>query len=233
MITQLLCSLRTCFFLGAFLLCAASVPAQEAELDPPPLPDFAMPPPDPETLAPPPEVEWEPLTEQDSREDADVVGIVSVPPPEVEAPIAPPPPPLVETLVPGEPDAAEIALVEPQVEVWREQSESPQIPARSLNRLEQTYVAGTDSVVLRVQFDPLAAGKEVYMMPGPGIAVEPADAVLTISPSGECIVSVLLEEGIDSSHIIFYCEGIKTVLPVARASLAKVEEREALSGGGL
>jgi hypothetical protein len=201
--------------------------------EPPPLPDFVMPPPDPETLAPPPEVEWEALTAQDSREETDVRAVVSVPRPEPEEPIAPPPPPLVETLLPGEPDAAEIELVKPDVEIWREQSESPQIPARTFNRLAQAYVAGTDSVVLRVQFDPLAAGKEVYMMPGPGIDVEPADTVLTISPSGECIVSAQLAEDVDSSHIIFYCEGIKTVLPVARASLAKVEEREALTGGGL
>jgi len=234
MITQILFSLRTCFFLAAFLLCAASVPAQEAELELPPLPDFAMPPPDPETLAPPPEVEWEPLTEQASRDDTDVIAAeVSVPAAEPEEPIAPPPPPLVETFLPGEPDADEIALVEPAVEIWRVESKSPQVPARTFNRLEQAYIAGTDSVVLRVQFDPLAAGKEVYMMPGPGIDVEPADTVLTISRSGECIVSAQLAEDVESSHIIFYCEGIKTVLPVARASLPKVVEMEALTGEGL
>jgi len=120
----------------------------------------------------------------------------------------------------------------PDVEIWREESELPQIPARNLNRLEPAYIAGDDSVVLRVQFNSLAAGNHVYMMPGPGIAVPPANAVLTISPSGECIVSVQLEEGVDSSHLIFYCEGIKTVLPVARASLAQVEQLEAQSGGG-
>ena len=118
------------YSLLALLLClgAASVPAQESETSPPLLPDFAMPPPDPETLAPPPEVEWEPLTEQASREDTDVVAAdVSVPAAEPEEPIAPPPPPLVETFPPGEPDAAEIDLVKPEVEIWRVESESPQV----------------------------------------------------------------------------------------------------------
>jgi hypothetical protein len=83
-----------------------------------------------------------------------------------------------------------------------------------------------------VQFDPLAAGKRVYVRPGTGVTIGNADAVLTVSPSGECLLSAQLDENFPRGHIIFYCDGVKTVLPLVRASLPKVQENEALTGGG-
>jgi hypothetical protein len=133
---------------------------------------------------------------------------------------------MVETPLPAGPSAAEMELAKPEVEIWREESQSPQIPERRYNQLEQAYVTGTAPVVLRVQFSPLVAGKTVYVKPCRGIALVPEVAAMTVSATGECIVSVQLAERLARSHIIFYCEGVKTVLPVVRASLAVVLEME-------
>lgn len=220
-------------FLFALFLClgAVNLPAQGPEMIPPPIPEvMPAPPPDPDTLPPPPELEWEPLGPKGSEEESGAPPAAYVPPPEPEASIAPPPPPFVETPLPGQPDPAEMELAKPEVEVWREESESPQVPERTSNQLEQAYIAGTDPVVLRVQFNPLAAGKIVCVKPGRGITLNPSVVFLTISSSGECIISAQLAESVARSHIIFYCENVKTILPVVRASLATVEAAEA--GGG-
>jgi hypothetical protein len=143
--------------------------------------------------------------------------------------MAPPPPPVIEPIVAGLPDAAEVELLQPDVEVWRQQSESPQVPTRRSNRLDQAFVTGTEPVTLRVQFNPAAAGKEVQVRPGRGVSIG-TTGVLTVSTTGECLVAAQLDEGVSRSHIIFYCEGVKTVLPVMRASLATVIQAEGEGG---
>jgi hypothetical protein len=139
---------------------------------------------------------------------------------------------MVETPLPGVPDPAQMELVKPEVEIWRTESESPQIPPRVSNRLAPAYFTGNAPVVLRVQFSPLAAGKIVYIKPGLGITLEPPQALLTVSSTGECVFQARFAEGLPRSHFVFYCEGVKTVLPVIRGSLATVEAMEAETGGG-
>jgi len=217
------------------ILClgAASLPAQQPEMIPPPIPSVLLPePPDPDTLPPPPQLEWEPLGPQGGEEQGGGVVATVVPPPLTEVPAEPPPPPMVETPVAGLPDPEAVELAKPEVEIWRDGSEWPQIPARTSNRLDKAYVTGTEPVWLRAQFNPAAAGKRVLVRPGRGITVDVTGAALTISSSGECLVRAQLAEGVDRSHLIFYCEGIKTVLPVVRASLTTVIEMEEETGGG-
>ena len=222
------------FLLALFLcLCAAHVQAQQPQLMPPPLPNVVpSPPPDPDTLPPPPQLQWDSLVPRDSGGEAGAVEAVVVPPPQPEPSIAPPPPPAVENPVPGAPDPSQLELAKPDVEVWRTQSESPQIPARVSNRLDQAYFTGTEPVALKVQFSPLAAGKIVYVKPGRGITLEPPLALLTVSSSGECLIQARFAEGLARSHIVFYCGAVKTVLPVVRASLATVVAAEEETGGG-
>jgi hypothetical protein len=143
--------------------------------------------------------------------------------------MAPPPPPILEP-VGGLPDPAEAELVKPDVEIWRQESESPQVPTRRVNRLDQAFVTGTAPVTLRVQFSPAAAGKKVYVRPGEGLNIGANDHVLTVSPTGDCLIAAQLAEDVSRSHINFYCEGVKTLLPVVRASLTTVVEAE--EGGG-
>ena len=224
------------FFLSRYFLLAILVflwqnrmPAQEPMI-PPLSPPAVLPPdpPDPDTLPPPPQLQWESLTPK-GAEDASGGSVETVIPPEqLETPIAPPPPPAIETPLPP-PDPAEVVLAQPSVEVWRAESESPQVPPRQFNKLDAAFVTGTEPVWLRVQFNPLAAGKTVWVKPSRGIVLNPPLAKMTISGNGECLFLAQVAEDFTRSHIIFYCEGVKTVLPVVRASLEKVEEMEGAS----
>jgi hypothetical protein len=222
------------FLFALFLfLGAANLPAQDdQEMRPAPIPSvIPAPPPAVDTLPPPPHIGWAPLGPKEGGDEGGGTEVTLVPPPVVETAVAPPPP-VVETPVTGLPAPAETEFLKPDVEVWRPEGELPQIPGRRPNQLEQAYITGTEPVWLRVQFDPLAAGKRVYVRPGTGVTIGNADAVLTVTPSGECLLSAQLDENFPRGHIIFYCDGVKTVLPLVRASLPKVQENEALTGGG-
>ena len=213
-------------------LCAANLQAQQPYLELPPLPSVVpSPPPDPDTLPPPPPLQWDSLAPKETGGGITTLEIVDVPPPRPEPSIAPPPPPAVENPAPDAPDPAQIELAKPDIEIWRTESDAPQVPTRVSNRLAQAYFTGTEPVVLRVQFSPLAEGKIVLVKPGRGITLEPPVALLTVSSTGECLVQARFAEGLPRSHFVFYCEGVKTVLPVVRASLAQVEAAEL--GGGL
>jgi hypothetical protein len=215
------------YFLLILCLGAANLPAQEPEMIAPPIPSsYPAPPPDPDTLPAPPQPQWDPLG---PSSPGDVVGPldgVIVPLPLPEAAIAPPPPPVVETPTTTTFNPAEVEIARPDVEVWRPDGDEPQTPPRYFNRLAHAFVTGTEPAVLRVQFSPLAAGKQVYVKPERGVTLNPPVVVMTVSSSGECIVSAQLAEGVMQAHIVFYCEGIKTVLPVVRAPLPMVQEME-------
>lgn len=195
----------------------------------PPIPSvLPTPPPDPDTL-PAPQLQWDSLTPKGAEDQGASLATEPVVAAETEAPMQPPPPPVIEPIVPGLPDPAKVELVQPDLEIWRQQSESPQVPTRLSNRLDQAFVTGSDPVTLRVQFSPAAAGKQVYVRPGNGINIG-TNRVLTVSTTGECLVAVQLDADVSRSHIIFYCEGVKTVLPVMRASLATVIQAETEGG---
>jgi len=223
-------------FLFVLILClgAASLPAQDdPEMRPAPIPSVVpAAPPAAGTLPAPPHIGWAPLGPKEEGDEGGIAEVTAIPPPVAETAIAPPPPPVVETPATGQPGPAESDLVKPDVEVWRPEGELPQVPARRPNQLEQAYIEGTEPVWLRVQFDPLAVGKRVYVRPGTGVTIGSADAVLTVSPSGECVLSAQLHAEFSRGHIIFYCDGVKTVLPLVRAPLQKVQENEAATGGG-
>jgi hypothetical protein len=216
-------------FLFTLLLCLgyAHARAQQLEMRAPPIPSvIPSPPPDPDTLPPPTPLQWQSLVPKGVEQEQPPSDALAVLPAEPETPIAPPPPGLVETPLPGLPDPADLERAKPDVEIWRPQSESPQVPVRRSNKLDLTYVTGTEPATLRVQFDPLLAGKDVYVRPGLGITLNPSAPILTVSASGEVIIAAQIAGGTDRSHIIFYCEGVKTVLPVMRASLATVIQAE-------
>jgi hypothetical protein len=125
-------------------------------------------------------------------------------------------PPLI-AFRPQPPSAAEIARVIPQVEVWGAGATSPQTPARHGPRLETAYVFDNNPVLVRLQFDLLAAGKAVAVMGANRIAVNPPQAVFLVQATGECLVTLQLEESATRGHITFSCEGQVTTLPLARA----------------
>lgn len=118
------------------------------------------------------------------------------------------------------------------IEVWREESVSPQMPPRRGPQFEKTYVTGTDPVLVRLQFDPLAAGKTVIVRPDPGAMVIPPETEFQIGPTGECVISVALMQNFLRSRVNVYCDGFRTAVPLSRAPLAVVEAHEALTEGG-
>jgi hypothetical protein len=222
------------YFLFSLLLfaCPANAPAQEPTPLLPPIPAVMPPePPDPDNLPAPPQVEWQSLNPK-GEEEITPAEPIDAPAPQVEVTVPPPPPPIVEIPLSVGPSATEIELAKPEVQIWRQESESPQIPERSSNKLDQAYVTGTEPVWLRAQFDTRAAGKSVHVRPGWGMTLNPPGAVLTVSENGDCLVLAQLAQGVNRSHIIFYCQGVKTVLPVVRASLETVIEAEQETGGG-
>jgi hypothetical protein len=224
--------LKLSLLLALFLcLPVANISAQETELVAPPLPDFATaPPPDPESLESPPSLEWEPLDPPDPEQGTSVTPpepFVVLPP----EPEAPPDAPPVAAILPGEaldPDKGRPK----ESEVWREESEFPQMPTRRHAQFEPVYIEGPEPVLVRLQFDPIAAGSAVVVKPGPGVTVDPPETEFYVEPTGECVVSVALNGDFLQSDINVYCAGIRTKVPLARASLAKVVAEEEATGSG-
>jgi hypothetical protein len=113
-----------------FFLWPVTARAQQPVLPPLPAPELAnSPPPELDALPPAPQLEWQPLGPKESEDLSSGGEAMDVPPPKGEVTIAPPPPPTIETPLPGGPDVSEMELVKPEVEVWRGESEWPQIPA--------------------------------------------------------------------------------------------------------
>jgi hypothetical protein len=216
------------------LVCAAAATAQDAAMMRPPIPDVLPPePPDPYTLPAPPQLQWTSLPPRDEEDQRSITPPEDVPPAkEEEVTIPPPPPPVIETPLPGGANPADIELANPEVEIWRGESEWPQIPERRSNRLDTAYVTGTEPVWLRAQFDTRAAGMNVYVKPDRGITLNPPVSILTVSSNGECLVLAELKEGVDQSNVVFYCQGMRTVVPVRRSSLTTVIAAEEETGGG-
>lgn len=120
----------------------------------------------------------------------------------------------------------------PEVEVWRSQSSTPQIPARRHRRFDLAYVVGKEPALVRLRFHPLAAGQAVVVQPGPGVTVYPPDTELRVERNGECVVSIALDGNFIRSDFNVHCCGVKTKVPLERASVEIVEAREASGRSG-
>jgi hypothetical protein len=118
------------------------------------------------------------------------------------------------------------------VQVWRANATAPQTPVRRGLNLGQALLTGTESVSLQLFFDSSAAGKSLSVRPGGGVTLDPPDAVLQIRPTGECALTMTLDESIHRSSITFVCDGIKTRLQVQRVPAGIVAAAEAANTGG-
>lgn len=153
-----------------------------------------------------------------------------VPPPN-PAPTLPPPPGQTIVRPSQRLDVAEVQRLTPRVEIWRPNGQRPQVPARRGRVMDTGFVTGTELVTLRLQFDPRAAGERVRVFGGNSLSLNPPEQVLIVSPRGECLVTGQLSPGMSRGHVIFYCGMIKTVVPLTRAPLAKIEAEETRTGG--
>ena len=120
----------------------------------------------------------------------------------------------------------------PEIEVWRSQSSAPQVPARQHRRFELAYVVGKGPALVRLRFHPLTAGQAVVIQPGPGVTVDPADTEFRVEKNGECVISVALDGSFIRSDFNVYCCGVKTKVPLERATLETVEAKEAAGRSG-
>jgi hypothetical protein len=97
--------------------------------------------------------------------------------------------------------------------------------------MDQALVTGGEPVTIRLQFNPRAAGERITVIGARGLLLDPPEQVLTVSASGECIVAVQLVQGAPRGHLLVYCKMIKTVVPLTRATLARVQAEETRTGG--
>ncbi|MEN3370904.1 MAG: hypothetical protein V7609_3047 [Verrucomicrobiota bacterium] len=92
--------------------------------------------------------------------------------------------------------------------------------------MERAFIGGNELAMVRLQFDPLIAGKIVTVTASAAIILDPPQTGLSIRPTGDCAVTVRLGDGFNRSYVNFYCQGLKTTLPLQRSSLAVVSNRE-------
>ena len=186
----------------------------------PPVPTSTPPPLPPPSAPPVPAV-------QPTGSAPPAVSPPPVPPAPNPAVILPPPPLPLLAQPSSAPSAAEIQRLTPIVEVWRAGAVTPQVPLRHGRYMAPAFVADNQPVMVRLQFDPLARAKSVFVRPGRGAILDPPTEVLQIiRPTGECVVSVRLEENAPRGHVIFHCEGLMTTLPLSRRSLASMQANE-------
>ncbi|MEY2482619.1 MAG: hypothetical protein QOK24_1147 [Verrucomicrobiota bacterium] len=112
------------------------------------------------------------------------------------------------------------------MEVWRAGAVSPQVPIRHGSYMGTAYIAGNESVMIRLQFDPLVAGKIVTITASAAIILDPPQTGLAVQPTGDCAVTLRLAGGFNRGYVNFYCQGLQTTLPLQRGSLAIVSNQE-------
>lgn len=156
----------------------------------------------------------------------------AVPPPVTPASALPMPPlrPIIQPL--NRPDVAEIQALTPRVEIWRLNGQLPQVPARATKALERALVTGNDPVTVRLQFGRRMAGQQITVIAANGIVLDAPEQVLTISAAGDCTFAARLESGAPRGHLIVNSKMIRTIVPLSRASLARVQAEETRTGGG-
>ena len=84
--------------------------------------------------------------------------------------------------------------------------------------------------MIRLQFDPASAGKAVTVSASTGVILEPAETALRIRPTGECVVTVRLDDAFSKGHLTFSCQGLQTSLPLQRTSAGVVASHEIQQG---
>jgi hypothetical protein len=92
--------------------------------------------------------------------------------------------------------------------------------------METAYIAGNESVMLRLQFDPLTVGKIVTVTASAAIIIDPPQASLAVRSTGDCTVTLRLAGGFNRGYVNFYCQGLQTTLPLQRASSSIVAANE-------
>lgn len=118
------------------------------------------------------------------------------------------------------------------IEVWRNGSSSPQKRARRGRRFDLTYLVGTEAAILRLKFNPKAAGKEIFLQLGPGVTLDPPEQKFLIEQNGHCDVSLRIDGSFRRSDVTVNCAGFTSKVTVERAAREIVEGEEEKSRRG-
>jgi hypothetical protein len=229
MIARLLLSLPKLFSLALFLcLCVANVPAQDPEMRAPPQPDFpSEPPPDPDSLPPPPPLEWEPLTASAAEEESSAAPLPEAlfVQSEPVTTLAPPPEPVTALFAGRESDPVEFEIATPRIEIWRSGAESPESPMEIRGELQTALIASGNPIWIRLLFDPSLTGASVTVTVGEGVIIQPAESVVQIGPTGECLFLVDLDaKQTEGTEISFDSSQITTGLRLTAVPVEIVNE---------
>jgi hypothetical protein len=129
--------------------------------------------------------------------------------------------------------ALDIQRITPVVEVWRPNGQTPQIPARRRNNVLTAFVADSQPLMIRLQFDPAARGVAVLVRTGQGVVLDSATEGLHINANGDCLLTVHLPDDVNQGHLAVRCGASTTMVRLMRSSRGKVLARENSREGGL
>ncbi len=213
--------------LFAFLLClcAAPIPAQQPDMQAPPLPPFSTAlPPDPDTLPRPSPLEWGSLSASTPLQPVTAsAGALQVTPPEPDSadsvPISPPP---VALFVSGLPDPQPFVMATPWVEIWRPGALEPEFITQTKNGPERVLIPIATPVLVRLLFDPSLTGTPITLKASDRVILQPAVEAIDIGPGGECLFQVRLDEQ-TQGEVTFYSQGVVTELPLQSAPVEIIE----------
>jgi hypothetical protein len=157
---------------------------------------------------------------------------INVPAPQSAPLLAPPPIPPHLPNASGAPDPAQELKAIPQVEVWRAGATKPQTLRRRRHFLGRGFIAGPAPVFVQLHFDLSKAGKTVAVTADPGVSYDPPDAFLRIRPTGDCALTVKLDESFHEGSMTFSCGGVTSVLRLSHAPASLVDSLEASNTSG-
>ena len=129
----------------------------------------------------------------------------------------------------GRADQAQVQKAIPVIEVWRGSAKASQAPEHHGRQLGRGYIAGKEPVMVQLHFDPSQAGRIVAVTPSPGVTFDPPTALLRIRPTGDCALTVRLDENFHEGFLRFYCDGVASVLHLSHAPLSVIASLETSS----
>jgi hypothetical protein len=114
----------------------------------------------------------------------------------------------------------------PLVEIWRAGAARPQTPRRRGHHLGRGFIAGPAPVFVQLHFDPSKVGKTIAVTVDPGVTCDPPKAFLRVPPTGDCGLTVRLDESFHEGSMTFSCSGVTSVLHLSHAPASLVESLE-------
>jgi hypothetical protein len=126
-------------------------------------------------------------------------------------------------------DQTQVLKAIPVIEVWRGGAKAAQAPTGHGRQLGRGYIAGSEPVMVQLHFDPSQAGKIVAVTPSRGVTFDPPTALLRIRPTGDCAITVKLDETFHEGFLSFYCDGVASLLHLSHAPLSAIASLETSS----